>query len=136
MNEPERYKRLVEEHYAAIWSGDELRIREQIAGNFVDHAMPPGTPQGVEPVLAFSRAMRTAFPDMKVTLQTMVAEGDLVAVHATWRGTHKGEFQTFAATNKSITFDGMVFWRVDKDKIAERWAVLDTAAMMKQLQAQ
>ena len=80
MDAPERNKRLVEEHYAAIWSGDEPRLRQQVAGDFRDHGKPAGTPPGVEPVLAHSRAMRTAFPDMKVTLQRTVAEGDLVAV--------------------------------------------------------
>jgi predicted ester cyclase len=54
-------------------------------------------------------------------------------VHATWAGTHKGPFRGIAATNKAISFEGMVFWRIADGKIAERWGILDMAAAMKQI---
>ena len=73
---------------------------------------------------------------MMVTVKASVAEGDRVAVYAGWRGTHKGLFQGISATNKVISFDGMVFWRITNGKIApERWAILDMAAAMRQLQS-
>lgn len=133
MNEQERNKRLIEEHYAAFWGGHETLIRRQIADDFIDHGTP-GTPKGIEALLDFSRGARESFPDMKVTIQSVIAEGDRVAVHATWQGTHRGPFQSVPATNKVITFEGMVFWRIANSKIAERWAILDTAAIMRQLQ--
>ena len=64
---------------------------------------------GIELVLGYSRVFHESFPDMKVIVNTSVAEGDRVAVHATWRGTHKATFQGVPATNKVITFEGMVF---------------------------
>lgn len=127
--------KLVKEHYDAIWSGDEAALRRQISPDFVDHAMPPGTPKGVEPVIAWGKSIRAAFPDMSVTIHQTVAQGDRVAVHATWRGTHKGPFMGSAPTGKTVGFDGMVFWRVADGRIAERWAVLDSAALQRQLQS-
>ncbi|HVZ70217.1 MAG TPA: ester cyclase [Rhizomicrobium sp.] len=127
-------KKLILAHYDAIWSGDEDALREQVADDFTDHATPPGTPPGVETVIAWGRVLRSAFPDMKVTMNHCAAEGDIVACHATWRGTHKGTFQGIAATGRPVEFSGMVFWRVNNGKIAERWAYLDNAQMMKQLQ--
>ncbi|MBE7498947.1 MAG: ester cyclase [Verrucomicrobiales bacterium] len=46
-------------------------------------------------------------------------------VRATWRGTHQGTFQGVAPSGRKITLTGMVFWRVAKGRIAERWATLD-----------
>lgn len=128
-------KKLIEDHYAALWSGDEAALRKQVADDFVDHSMSAGTPKGVEPVISFSRSMRPIFPDMKVTLDRVVAEGDTVAVHATWRGTHSATFQGVPATNKKIAFPGMVFWRIKNGKIAERWAMLDMMTIVQQLRA-
>ena|SRR5215831_20699014 len=63
-----RQKQLVEEHYAAFWSdAPDETLAAQVTSDFVDHAMPPGTPPGPGPVLAWRKAMRTAFPDMQVT---------------------------------------------------------------------
>jgi steroid delta-isomerase-like uncharacterized protein len=132
MNEQQRNKQLIEEHYSAFWSGDASLIRQQISDEYVDHGMP-GSPVGVEPVLAHSSLFRASFPDMKVTVNASVAEGDRVAVHATWQGTHKATFQGVPATNKVITFEGMVFWRIVNGKLTERWAILDTAAIARQL---
>ncbi len=78
--------------------------------------------------------MREAFPDMQVTIPDAVAEGDRVAIRAIWRGTHKGTFRGLAATGRSVTMEGMVFWRIENGKIAERWAIIDLPAVLRQLQ--
>jgi steroid delta-isomerase-like uncharacterized protein len=131
-----RQKQLVEEHYAAFWSdASDETLAAQLAPDFVDHAMPPGTPPGPGPVLAWRKAMRAAFPDMKVTVADAVAEGDRVAVRAVWRGTHRGPFQGLAATGRIVAFEGMVFWRLKTGRLAERWAVIDLAAVLRQLQS-
>jgi predicted SnoaL-like aldol condensation-catalyzing enzyme len=78
-----RQKQLVEEHYAAFWSdASDETLAAQLTPDFVDHAIPPGTPPGPSPVLAWRKAMRSAFPDMQVTVADAVAEGDRVAVRA------------------------------------------------------
>ncbi|MBI3678243.1 MAG: ester cyclase [Proteobacteria bacterium] len=128
-------KKLIAEHYAALWGGDEAALRRQIADDFVDHSMAAGAPKGVEPVISFGRSMRLIFPDMKVTLDRVVAEGDMVAVHATWRGTQRGTFQGVPATNKMLSFPGMVFWRIKNGKLAERWAMLDMMTIAQQLRS-
>jgi steroid delta-isomerase-like uncharacterized protein len=131
-----RQKCLIEEHYAAFWSdAPDETLAGQFAPDFVDHAMPAGTPSGPGPVLALRKAMRAAFPDMQVTVADAVAEGDRVAVRAVWRGTHQGPFQGLAATGRIVTFEGMVFWRLTNGRLAERWAVIDLAAVLRQLQS-
>lgn len=129
-------KKLIRDHYEAfVHRQDAEAVRGQLAEDFVDHEMPPGTPRGPEPGLRWSEMLHRAFPDMRVTIEDMVAEGDRVAVRATWTGTHRGEFPplNLPATNRSFTFTGMVFWRIEGDRIAERWATLDRMALMQQL---
>lgn len=134
MDDIENNKALVRAHLGAIWAGDDSAIRAQLAADFVDHAAPPGAPRGIAGVIEMAAGMRATFPDMRVTIEQSVAEGDRVATYATWRGTQKAPFLGVAASHKTITFTGMVFWRIGSGKIVERWATLDTASIMRQLE--
>ena len=128
-------KALVVSLFDAIWSGDEPAIRALLAEEFEDFSGPPGAPKGAGPTIDWARGMRAVFPDMKVTIEQAVAEADLVAVHATWRGTHEATFLGIAPTHRRISFTGMVFWRVSGGRISGRWATLDMASVLRQLQA-
>jgi predicted ester cyclase len=66
-------------------------------------------------------AMYQIFPDIQVTIEDMVAEGDKVVCVNTWRGTN-------AQTGKRMEFHGFVLWRLKDGKIAERWATVTTPA--------
>jgi predicted ester cyclase len=114
---------------------DLSRIDAQLTADFVDHAMPPGTPRGPGPVKAWLTTLRRAFPDLHVVTDDVVAEGDRVAVRAPWTGTHTDEIFGVARTGRKVTFSGAVFWRIRGDRIAERWAFLDTPSLMRQLTA-
>ena len=133
MNQSEANKALIREHYDATANAFKpAAIDRQVAPDFVDHGSPEI--RGPEGVKAHIKALRTAFPDLHITIEDMVAEGDLVAVRATWRGTHQGEFRGVPAIGRKVTFGGMVFWRVGAGQIRERWGLIDTAALMRQLQ--
>jgi steroid delta-isomerase-like uncharacterized protein len=130
----ESNKALVREHYERLTNRKDLTAAdEQLAPDFVDHDALPGLPGGPEGVKAWMRLLHGAFPDLSVEIEDLVAEGDRVAVRATWRGTHQGPFMGQAATGRSVQFGGMVFWRIAEGRIAERWAYLDRAALQKQI---
>lgn len=81
----EENKRLILDHYEAfVHQQDREAVRTQLAADFVDHEMPPGTPPGQEAALRWSEMLHQAFPDVWVKVEDIVAEGDLVAVRATW----------------------------------------------------
>jgi steroid delta-isomerase-like uncharacterized protein len=132
----EENKRLILEHYDSFVNGkDADALRRQLAPDFVDHDMPPGTPPGPDAVLKLREMLDVAFPDLQVKIDDIVAEGDRVAVRATWTGTHKGVFPPMPApvSNRKISFTGMVFWRISNGRVAERWATLDRAGLQQQL---
>jgi predicted ester cyclase len=105
-----------------------------IADNSVDHGeLPPGMPPGKEGVKLFVKALRSAFPDLKITLGLQVAEGDLVVQQATTTGTMKGAFAGMPPSGKKATWEAIHITRIKGDKIVEHWAVQDQLGMLQQL---
>ena len=81
----------------------------------------------------FLSAAFAAFPDMQVTVEDVIASGDKVVVRNTWRGTHRGPFLGIAATGRAVHVEGIVIWRIEGGRLAERWATIDYFNMMRQL---
>jgi steroid delta-isomerase-like uncharacterized protein len=133
MNQAEANKALIRAHYEATTNAFKPAVIErQVAEDFVDHDNPGvAGPDGVK---AHIKGLRTAFPDLNVSIEDIVAEGDLVAVRGTWRGTHQGEFRGVPAIGRKVEFSGMVFWRVAGGQIRERWGLVDVPTLMRQLQ--
>ena len=92
-------------------------------------------PDGIEGVRAILGAIRAGFPDHDAAVLQMVAEGDLVATHKTFTGTHDGEFFGMPATGKRATIRVMDFVRYEDGKIVEHWNVVDMAGLLAQLTA-
>jgi steroid delta-isomerase-like uncharacterized protein len=133
-HDPATNKQLIREHYEATTNNyDPVAIDRQVADDFVDH----GTPgvKGPEGVKRHITALHAAFPDLRATIDAIVAEGDLVAVRGTWRGTHRGEFRGIKPAGAKVEFSGMVFWRVRDGKIRERWGLVDAPSLMQQLKS-
>ncbi|HEX4921194.1 MAG TPA: nitroreductase/quinone reductase family protein, partial [Candidatus Bathyarchaeia archaeon] len=95
----------------------------------------PGSPPiaGIEQAKQLMVAYTSAFPDLQLTTEDVVAEGDKVAIRNTWRGTHQVAFQGLPPTGKHVTFSGSDFFRCVGGKIAEQWADLDALGLMQQL---
>jgi predicted ester cyclase len=80
-------------------------------------------------------AFRTAFPDIHFTINTMLAEGDLVSVHYTFRGTHRATFLSVAPAGNVIDISGMIIARLINNQIDSAWSVFDSGHLLHQLQA-
>ncbi len=114
-------------------TGDLDAFPEVVAAGCVDNDPAPDQGPGPEGFKTFFTAMRTAFPDLKVEPQTMVAEGDQVAFAYTITGTHQGDFNGIAATDKAIKVRGMQIGRFQDGKMVERWGSSDELGILKQL---
>ena len=87
---------------------------------------------------AFKRALarfRTAFPDLQMTNEDMVAEGDKVWVRWSGLGTHQGEFGGVAPTGKQVTMLGVRTYRFSGGKVVEHWGLANDLGVMRQLGA-
>jgi predicted ester cyclase len=118
----EEMKTFIRDHFEQFVNQKNLAIADiNFASDFVDHGadVPPGTPAGPVGAKQYVGSALKKFPDMHVTIEDMIAEGDRVVVRNLWRCTDP-------ATGKKLQFGGIVIWRIAGGRIAERWAYLET----------
>jgi steroid delta-isomerase-like uncharacterized protein len=113
--------------------GNLAAVDEVFSADFVDNAAPPGLPAGPEGFKQLVTMYRTAFPDVQINIEDIVAEGDRVALRWTAKGTHLGELMGIPATGKPVTVTGIDIDRIAGGKIAEHWGAFDQLGMMQQI---
>lgn len=118
-----------------IGAGELERLDQVFAEEVVDHDPSPGQGPGPEGFRQFFTEMRTAFPDLSVQVDELVADDDHVSIASTIGGTHNGERQGVAPTGKRVQTRGMQIARLEDGKIVERWGASDELGMLRQLGA-
>src|SRR5216684_2589850 len=115
-------KEFIHHHFEEFVNRKNLRIGEvNFAPEFVDHGadVPPGLPPGRAGAIQYVGAALKKVPDLKVTIEDMIAEDDKVVVRNHWTGTD-------AASKQRLEFSGIVIWRIANRQILERWAYLES----------
>jgi steroid delta-isomerase-like uncharacterized protein len=112
---------------------DQSLAYELVASDFVGHF--PGQPpiEGLEAFRQFGSLYFSAFPDLQITPEDLIAEGDKVTMRYGWRGTHQGELMGIPATGKQVKTSGISILRIANGKIAEQWDNFDNLSMLQQL---
>ena len=77
--------------------------------------------------------LRQAFPDLQVTVEDVIAEGDKVVARNTVTGTHQGEYLGLPPTGRSIAYNEIFIFRFANGRIAETWGVVDVFSQLRQL---
>jgi steroid delta-isomerase-like uncharacterized protein len=101
------------------------------APDFVAHA--EGRLASLEEDMAAAREQRKAIPDMRVKVNQIVAEGDMVFVYWNASGTNTAAGAGMPATGKSVSIGGMTLFRFERGLIQEEWSVFNEYSIMKQL---
>jgi predicted ester cyclase len=115
-------KRIVRDHFEDFVNRRNAAvIHKNMAPDFYDHDGPGGKAADVGIDERMMLNMYKAMPDMRLTIEDMIAEGDRVMCRNIWRWTE-------AASGKKMQFHGFVLWRFEGDKIAERWATVTPPA--------
>lgn len=114
-------KAVVRRWFEEVWNkGRAAAIDDMLAANGVIHGLGQSL-HGPSEFKTFHAAYRTAFPDIKIHIDDIVAEGDTVAIRWSAVATHGGTLLGAAATNKVVKFTEMGFARVQNGKIVEGW---------------
>jgi predicted SnoaL-like aldol condensation-catalyzing enzyme len=119
---PAEMKEFIRNHFEEFVNRKNLAIGEvNFAPGFVDHGadVPPGLPPGREGAMQYVGAALKKVPDLRVTIEDMIAEDDKVVVRNRWTGTD-------AASKQRLEFSGIVIWRIANRQILERWAYLES----------
>jgi steroid delta-isomerase-like uncharacterized protein len=125
---------LVRRFYAEAWNADRIGVYDEIVtDDFVDHQAMPGLPPGREGFKQLDVIFRTAFPDIRVDVDGVVVEGDMVGLRWTSTGTHQGPLFGIPATGRKVKVTATVVYRIEDGRLAEGWINRDDLGMMRQL---
>jgi steroid delta-isomerase-like uncharacterized protein len=116
-----------------IWSGGSLDELEQLVAADVVHHDPydPNAADGLAGLKRSIEVNRKAFPDMRITIEDQVAEGDRVATR--WRATmtHSGELGGAPPTGKRVEMRGITIERFEDGKVVESWRSMDMLSLLR-----
>ena len=110
--------------------GDTRLAEELFALDYVNHTAGSGISTGREGMVRSVAALRTAFPDWHVTIEAMVAEGDMVVDRFAISATHSGSVHGILPSGRHIAALGMHMWRVVDGKLAEGWYCTDALPLV------
>ncbi|UCC60632.1 MAG: ester cyclase, partial [Dehalococcoidia bacterium] len=113
--------------------GDLSIADELFAEDFVNYDPGRGTTPDREGMKQFLINLRAAFPDQKLTVEDLIAEGDKVVLRFTGSGTHKGDLSGIPPTGKQFNVPGVSILRIADGKVVERWNVSDYLLLLQQL---
>src|SRR4051812_23013415 len=120
--------------YDKVSAGNLGIVDELLSDDLVEHDEFPGIEQSKAGVKQFFEMSRAAFPDMRMVVDHMVAEGDVVIAHGRFEGTNDGSWMGMPATGRRVTVPIADVVRFGADGLAvEHWGVTDTGMMMQQL---
>jgi steroid delta-isomerase-like uncharacterized protein len=124
-------RRFIEE----MWNQHNLgAMDEHVATEVVEHN-PAGPSQGPgrESYRQSIAMLLSAFPDVQITIEDLIAEGDMVVERWTGKGTHRGEFMGIPPTNKRVMVEGIDIYRYAGGKRVETWRQWDRLGLLQQL---
>jgi steroid delta-isomerase-like uncharacterized protein len=115
--------------------GDVDALDEHLAPGYVNR--DPNNPD-VTDLASYKRwvtAALSAFPDLRITIEDLIAEGDRVAKLWSFEGTHRGEFLGIPPSGQRTTWSGITIYRIEGDKVAECVWRTDALGLLQQLGA-
>jgi steroid delta-isomerase-like uncharacterized protein len=131
----EAMKSLARRWTEELWSKGDLSVADEIVSpDYVRH--DPGDPaafDGIEGVKQLVTLVRTSMPDLQLTIQDMIAEGDRVVSRYAGSGTDLGGYMGQPPTGKRITMSAIQVFRIQDGKIVESWAQRDDVGILRQL---
>ncbi len=128
-------KAVIRRLYEAFNAGDLKAIDEALAANVVDLLPLKGQAPGVEGFKKRFTTLRKSFPDLSFTIETIIAEGNMVAERATLRGTHLGKFMSVPPTGKQVVGTMMAFNKFADGKVVERGRIINVLGIVRQIQS-
>jgi predicted ester cyclase len=109
-------------------------VDEFMAAEYVEHPRPSTLPPGTEGLKQLIASYRTAFPDLKMTLDDIFAEGEMVAFRWSVSGTHLGDWLGVPPTGNHVTATGITLFRIAGEKVVESWTSIDLSPTEEELQ--
>lgn len=118
----------------AFWNSGKLAlVRDLFAPHYTHHDPHNPDVRDLESYTRWLRAIRAAFPDLRMQIEDVITEGEKVVLRWTVQGTHTGAYMGLMPTGQKMVFSGMNVYHMHDGKITESWFNYDTVGMMQQL---
>jgi steroid delta-isomerase-like uncharacterized protein len=128
-------KSLVRRLFEEVWNkGNTQIVDELFTPNYAHH--DPSSPdfgRGPESEKKRVTLYRSAFPDLRLTIEDLITEGETVIARWSCKGTHKGDLNGIAPTGNIVHMSGISITRLVNNKMAESWVNWDALGLMQQL---
>lgn len=122
--------------YQELWDKWNIAVADDLfTGDYRLHLPGSPVPMDRDSTKQVVQMFSAAFPDLRHTVDEMIAEGNVVAARWTVRGTHQGDFQGIASTGKTVTLSGVTVHHLADGRISETWLTFDTMELLQQLDA-
>ncbi|HEX5689461.1 MAG TPA: ester cyclase, partial [Roseiflexaceae bacterium] len=118
------------------WNQRRLDVAAELVDPaYTSHFPVPGQPPGIDGFRYAVDMLHTSFPDLSITVEDLIAEGDKVVARLRAQGTHQAPFRGIAATGREVSWTGIRIFRLANGKIVEHWANWDDLSLVQQLGA-
>lgn len=128
-------KAVVQRYFDAFVDGDLHALEAVLDPDVVDHTADAGQAAGIEGFKQFTRAWKTAFPDLEVEIHEQVAEADLVVTRWTGRATHLGPYHGIPPTGRRVLLEAVSIERLRDGLVTDEWFISDGLVLLQQLGA-
>ena len=128
-------KNTVRRLFEEVWNKGNLQVTDDLfTPNYSHHdSSTPDVGRGPDSEKKRATLYRTAFPDLRLTVEDIIAEGETVVARWSCRGTHKGELNGIAPTGKHVNITGISIARFTNGKMSEGFVNWDALSLMQQL---
>ncbi|HET7077321.1 MAG TPA: ester cyclase [Chloroflexia bacterium] len=127
-------KTIVRRYFTEVLNEGNLAALDTLAeDDYIENNPLPGQGTGREGFKQRVGGLRAAFPDIRYTIEDMVAKGDRVALRWSMRATHGGEILGIPATGQQVTMAGLDIYRLADGRLAEHWDQVDVMGLLQQL---
>ncbi len=136
----EKNKDLVRKYFEGMFSRHDLKVADEVfSSNYINHQEydknRKDVDRGLEGFKKMAKLFYDGFPDLKATIEDMIAADDKVVTRWVTRGTHSGNFNGIAPTNRKVTIRGITIDRIADGEIVETWTVFNVLDLLQQIGA-
>jgi steroid delta-isomerase-like uncharacterized protein len=132
MSDPNKavVRRIVEEH----WNNKNAALVSELFASNVSLETPDGVLSGIEGASRLLQAYTTAFPDFRLIIEDLLADGDRVVLRWTFTGTHRGPLADIAASGRQVSVPrGIAIFRIAAGKVDQAFLAWDKYALLQQI---
>ena len=127
---------VVRRWYQELWNNWNISVTDELfSDDYLLQVPGVAAPLNREATKQVVAAHQTEFPDLKHSVDEVIAEGNAVAARWTVYGTHRGDFQGIAPTGKPVNLSGVTVHHLTKGRISETWLSVDNLELLQQIGA-